>query len=230
MVDPCPDAARYEVKLACAPEHLPQVRAWICVHPALFVATYAPRQVNNIYLDTLAADDLGAHLSGIGRRQKLRFRWYGEGHTAVQGNLELKCRSGRLGWKQQVPIPHRFDLSRISWQEWMSQVRAHADGAALAWLSSVERPTLINAYRREYFEAGEGQIRLTLDHPMQVYDQIAYASPNLLFAVPVARQIIVEIKASLAHWRRLPEILSRFPLRATRNSKYVSGMSGTLAL
>jgi hypothetical protein len=229
MADLPPESARYEIKLACSPEHLPEVRAWIRLHPALFVETYAPRQVNNVYLDTLAASDLDAHLGGSGQRQKLRFRWYGEEHTAVRGILELKCRSGHLGWKLQVDIPHRFDLSRISWHEWMAQMRARADGPARVWLASVERPTLINQYRREYYEGSEGQVRLTIDHPMRVYDQLAYASPNLSFSVPIARQLIVEVKASLAHWRRLPDVLARFPLRATRNSKYVTGMLGTLS-
>jgi hypothetical protein len=229
MSHPVPESPRYEIKLACAPEHLPELRSWVRRHPALFNETYPPRQVNNVYLDTLAGDDLYAHLSGIGRREKLRYRWYGEDHTAVRGSLELKSRSGHLGWKQQWAIPRSFDLSQVLWHDWMAQVRALADGAALIWLSSVERPTLINAYRREYFEASEGQIRLTLDHPMSVYDQIAYASPNLSFAVPLERQIIVEIKASLALWRRLPDILSGFPLRAARNSKYVRGMLGILS-
>jgi hypothetical protein len=230
MSHPVPDSPRYEIKLACAPDRLPEVRAWVRGHPALFYETYPPRQVNNVYLDTLAEDDLNAHLSGVGRREKLRFRWYGEDHTAVCGSLELKSRSGHLGWKQQVAIPRSFDLSRISWHEWMAQVRALAEGPARIWLASVERPTLINAYRREYLEASEGQIRLTLDHPMVVYDQILYASPNFSFAVPLERQITVEIKASLALWRRLPDILSRFPLRAARSSKYVRGMQGILSL
>ena len=98
MTVPEPASARYEIKLACAPDSLDGVRAWVQGHPALFVETYPPRQVNNIYLDTFAADDLNTHLSGIGRRQKLRFRWYGEDDTAVRGSLELKCRSGHLGW------------------------------------------------------------------------------------------------------------------------------------
>ena len=229
MSHPVPDSPRYEIKLACAPERLAELRSWVRDHPALFIETYPPRQVNNVYLDSTAVDDLNAHLSGIGRREKLRFRWYGEEHTAVRGALELKCRSGHLGWKLQSPIPHSFDLSHVSWYEWMVQLRAFAEGPARVWLASVERPTLINVYRREYFEASEGQIRLTLDHPMSVYDQIMYASPNLSFAVPVERQIIVEIKASLALWRRLPDILARFPLRAARNSKYVHGMQGILS-
>lgn len=227
-VVPEPQSARYEIKLACTPEHMPKVRAWIRGHPALFCETYPPRQVNNIYLDSLAAHDLDAHLGGIGQRQKLRFRWYGEGRRDVRGTLELKCRSGRLGWKEQYALARSFDLHEISWHEWMAQVRAMAEGPARVWLASVERPTLINCYRREYFEASEDRIRLTIDHPMQVYDQIAYASPNLSFAVPIARQVIVEIKAGLAEWRRLPDILSHFPLRTARNSKYVSGMSRIL--
>jgi hypothetical protein len=230
MFVPERELARYEIKLACIPECLPELRAWIQEHPALFCESYPPRQVNNIYLDSLAADNLETHLSGVGLRQKLRFRWYGEEHTAASGSLELKCRSGHLGWKRLCVIPRTFDLSRISWHEWMVQVRALADGPAQSWLASVDRPTLINAYRREYFEASEGEVRLTIDHPMLAYDQIAYASPNLLFAVPLASQIVVEIKAGLAQWRRLPDILSRFPLRATRNSKYVRGMQGTLSL
>jgi hypothetical protein len=230
MRSPEPAFARYEIKLACAAEYLPEVRCWVRGHPALFSETYEPRRVNNIYLDTLAGDDLGAHLSGIGRRQKLRFRWYGEAPSAVRGSLELKCRAGHLGWKQTYEIPRSFDLCHISWHEWMAQVRALAEGPAMTWLASVERPTLINGYRREYFEASEGQIRLTIDHPVSVYDQIAYASPNLLFAVPTLREISVEVKASLAEWRRLPEVLARFPLRAVRHSKYVSGMQSILAL
>jgi hypothetical protein len=229
MADSILESVRYEIKLACSPERLPEVRAWVCVHPALFVETFAPRQVNNVYLDTMAANDLGAHLGGVGRRQKLRFRWYGEEHTDVRGILELKCRSGHLGWKQQCVIPHSFDLTRISWHEWMAQVRARADGPALVWLASVERPTLINAYRREYYEGSEGQVRLTIDHPMVAYDQLNYAAPNFSFSVPLACQLIVEIKAGLEHWRRLPDVLSGFPLRATRNSKYVTGMLGTLS-
>jgi hypothetical protein len=215
--------------MACAQAHLPEVRAWIQLHPALFGVTFAPRQVNNIYLDTHAANDLNAHLSGVARRQKLRYRWYGEDHTAARGSLELKCRSGNLGWKLLVPIPQTFDLSRLSWYEWMEQLRIQASGPAVAWLSDIERPTLINAYRREYFESAEDQIRLTIDHPMRAYDQTAYSAPNFSFGIP-SDQVIVEIKAPLAYWERLPDLLSRFPLRTSRNSKYVSGMTSTLAL
>jgi hypothetical protein len=64
---------------------------------------------------------------------------------------------------------------------------------------------------------------------MWVYDQTAYGSPNLSFGIP-GDQITVEIKARLAHWRRLPDILARFPLRATRRSKYVTGMARTLSI
>ena len=229
-VTPARASARYEVKLGCAPERMPEVRAWIGMHPALFCTSYPPRQVNNIYLDSLDAHDLDAHLSGVGQRQKLRFRWYGEDRSDVRGLLEIKCRSGHLGWKEQYALARSFDLTHLTWQAWMAEVRALAEGPALAWLASVERPTLINAYRREYFEAAEGDVRLTIDHPMQVYDQIGYASPNVSFPVPVAPQLIVEIKAGLAAWRRLPEILAHFPLRAVRNSKYVSGMSSILAI
>ena len=44
---------RYEIKLTCAREMLVQARSWIYAHPEGFRATFLPRFVNNIYLDTL---------------------------------------------------------------------------------------------------------------------------------------------------------------------------------
>jgi hypothetical protein len=230
MTEDLPEFARYEVKLACPAEDLSEVRAWVQMHPLLFTERFIPRQVNNVYLDSLAANDLGDHLDGVGQRQKLRFRWYGEDYRAAEGALELKCRSAALGWKMTCPVPHAFDLERITWAAWMEELRACVDNQGLAWLASVERPTLINAYQREYYESIEDGVRLTIDYNVRVYDQVMHASPNLTFPLPMEPTAIVEIKAGLAVWERLPNVLARFPVRAGRYSKYVTGMLAALSL
>jgi hypothetical protein len=194
-----------------------------------FVETYPLRQINNVYLDSQAAGSLEDHLSGVSRRQKLRFRWYGKDPTAVQGSLELKCRAGRLGWKRHYPIPHTFDLTRISWHDWLEQLRAQANDEIALWLSDIARPTLVNHYVREYMATLDDQIRLTIDYQMQLYDQLLYTAPNLCFPLSIERPMVIELKADPTHLRRLSDILTQFPLRAARHSKYVTGIESALS-
>jgi hypothetical protein len=228
VADPAAASARYEIKMTCDEVYLPEVRSWVRLHPDGYVETYPPRQVNNIYMDTFGADYLADHLSGVGDRQKLRFRWYGRQDTQVQGILELKGKSGHLGWKRQCPIPRTFDLTRISWHDWMGQLRAVVDREPAFGLLDIERPTLLNRYVREYYVTFDGRIRLTVDHELRVYDQTAYPTPNLTLDIPIERHVILEVKSDPAHLRRLSDTLTSFPLRVERNSKYVTGMQSLL--
>ena len=229
MDGPFPKSTRYEVKMTCPEAHLPEVRSWLRVQSDPFGETYPPRQINNIYLDSQAAGSLEDHLDGVSSRQKLRFRWYGPDADAAQGNLELKCRAGRLGWKKHYPIPYTFDLTRTLWHLWLGQLRDQADGEATLWLSTVARPTLVNRYMREYLATLDGQIRLTIDYQIRAYDQLLYTVPNLDFPLPIEPQVVIELKSDPAHLRRLSDILTQFPLRAARHSKYVTGIESALS-
>jgi hypothetical protein len=221
-------SARYEIKMTCEEMYLPEVRSWVQLHPERFRTAYPSRQVNNIYLDTFEMDHLDIHLSGVSDREKLRFRWYGGDDTAVQGILELKGKTASLSWKKQCPIACTFDLTTLSWIDWMAQVRAHADPEASIWLLYVERPTLLNRYRREYYVTFDGQIRLTVDYAMRVYDQRTTWAPNLELDTPIERLVVLEVKSSPAFSSRLSDIFTAFPLRVARNSKYVTGMQSLL--
>jgi hypothetical protein len=165
----------------------------------------------------------------VSSRHKLRFRWYGKDPTAVQGSLELKCRAGRLGWKRYYPIAHTFDLTRISWHDWLEQLRAQANDEVAWRLSDIARPTLANHYVREYMATLDGQIRLTLDYQMQLYDQLLYTRPNLDVPLLIERQVVIELKSDPTHLRRLSDIMTQFPLRAARHSKYVTGLERALS-
>ena len=216
---------RYEVKMTCDQAYLPEVRSWLQMHPAGFEQAYQPRQVNNLYLDTPEMDCLSDHLDGSLERSKLRFRWYGRDHSAVQGVLELKRRSNQLGWKEYSPVPVTFDLTTILWHHWMQQLRAHARGNMVVWLTRTDGPTLINTYVREYYESMDQQIRVTVDHDQVIYDQGAYPAPNLSFCTPGDGQMVVEVKSEPHLYRRMSDVLSSFPFRTGRNSKYVRGLA-----
>jgi hypothetical protein len=224
-------ATRYEVKMTCedANAGLPRVRAWLRLHPAGFSVAYPPRRVNNLYLDTPELASLQDHRDGAFERSKLRFRWYGDDNAAVRGSLELKSKSSRVGWKEICPIPVCFDLTAISWREWMAQLRANAKESTRAWLTSRDRPTLLNSYVREYYESADRQVRLTLDHSLVAYEQVLHAAPNLALPVPGGGRIVMEIKAAPDLYRRVSDVLSSFPLPAERHSKYVDGLLDALS-
>lgn len=217
-------ALRYEVKMTCSELYLPNVRAWVNMQPDAFIEAYPPRRVNSLYFDTYEVACLEQNLIGISDRAKLRFRWYGEDHSRVQGILELKCKENQLGWKEYAPIPGALDLAVTPWSALMQLLRKQASGPSGIWLSGAGQPTLLISYRREYYESRDHQVRLTIDSDLAVYEQLTHLTPNLVSKAPIPNQIVVEVKADGALHRRVSNVLSSFPLQVGRHSKYVNGV------
>ncbi len=214
---------RYEVKMTCSEMYLAEARAWVRLHPDLFVEAYPPRQVNNLYFDTAELACLDANLIGIGDRAKLRLRWYGGEHDAVRGALELKHKANQLGWKEICPVSGRLDLTTISWSELVRRLKADAAGGIALWLSYADQPVLINSYTREYYESSDRQIRVTIDYDQVAYDQFTFPAPNLSSRSLGESRLVIEVKADSALHRRVSTVLSCFPLHTDRTSKYVNG-------
>jgi hypothetical protein len=219
-------SARYEIKMTCSETYLPDARSWVRLHPQGLVEAYPPRQVNNLYLDTRSADALNDVLVGAGERGKLRFRWYGIDDSAVRGVLELKSKSGQVRWKEFAPVPVTLDLTTISWDEWLRHLRAHAQGNVAAALLYADQPMLINRYMREYYETLDRQVRVTLDYDQRAYSQAYHVAPNLALLTPLREQVVIEVKAEPAHYQRVSDVLSAFPISTERNSKYVNALLG----
>ncbi len=221
------EAPRYEVKIVCEPHYLPQVRAWVRLHPAQWRVAYPPRQVNNVYFDTADCRCLNDHLGGVGERCKLRLRWYGPVlDTAAGARLELKRRAGAVGWKEVHPLDVVLDLASQLWPALCRSLRDAADGRAGLWLAQFAYPVLINHYQRAYYVTPDGAVRLTLDTGLRAYDQRFSARPNLRRPALIADRVIIELKASpnRQHYQQLTDALAQFPLRPDRHSKYVHGM------
>ena len=220
---------RLELKMTCPETYLGQARAWVRLHPDLFVEAYPPRQVNNLYFDTPDLACLDANLVGVRDRAKLRLRWYGRDHAAARGALELKHKANQLGWKDICPVPGHMDLTCISWADLLRHLKAHAQGEVALWLGVADRPVLINSYVREYYESGDRQVRVTIDHRQSAYDQLLYAAPNLSVQTHITDRVVVEVKADAALHRRVSRVLSSLPLHTDRNSKYVNGVMEALS-
>ena len=218
---------RYEFKIPCAASLLPQIEAWVWLHPAHWRVAYPPRQVNSLYFDSFDLQSLNANLSGVGRREKLRLRWYGSDLRCVAGaQLELKCRRGTTGWKEITPFAGTLDLARGSWSALLATLRDGVDMRARQWLALYTQPVLINVYERAYYETPDGLLRLTLDTQLRAYDQRFAALPNLCQPGLSTGEMVVELKAPVddAAMQRVSDLLTTFPARAERFSKYLQGL------
>jgi len=226
-VTPIRQPIRYEFKFPCAPTLLPNLTAWVRLHPLHWRATYPPRQVNNVYFDTADYRSLNDNLSGIGARRKLRIRWYGPNPgRIVQGHFEIKCKKGLVGWKIMRPLNLDLDLQTETWSDLVHRLRQQASVSALHWLDEFPEPTLINHYWRAYYETTNGDLRLTLDTELRAYVQRSQARPNVQRPAPLDAHVIIELKSPVDDeaYRQLIAVLQSLPLRTDRYSKYVQGV------
>lgn len=222
---------RYEFKIPCDPALLPEIVAWVRLHPAHWRVSYPSRQVNNVYFDSPDLHDLNANLSGVGRREKLRLRWYGldVAHIA-DAQLELKCKEGLAGWKEFAFFDGLLDLTGSLWPALLSALHQGLPQHARLWLDRRAGPVLINSYQRAYYETPDGVLRLTLDTQLCAYDQRFSLLPNLSRLVLQPEQMVVELKGPVddASMRRLSQVLATFPARVDRFSKYLHGVLGAV--
>jgi len=129
--------------------------------------------------------------------------------------------------KKRYALPCRLDLA-LPWTEILNKVWANVGVDWQAILQTVNQPTLINRYQREYYVTLDGAIRATLDFGQVAYDQRLSRRPNLRLRLPLPDAVVIEIKGAPDQAERLQEIAARFPVSRTRHSKYVRGLSAGL--
>jgi hypothetical protein len=141
--------------------------------------------------------------------------------------LELKEKCNLLGRKKQALLPCELDLA-VPWSETLKMIYA---GVAPAWqvlLQTVNQPTLLNHYQREYYATQDGAVRVTLDYAQVAYDQRLTSRPNLRVPLPIADAVVIEIKTAAQNAEHLQEVAAWFPPSRSRNSKYAQGLLAAL--
>lgn len=218
---------RYEIKMVGAAERLPQIRSWVRLHPSRFVRAYPARQVNSLYFDTPHLNSFEANMAGISTRQKLRLRWYGDELPLVpRPTLELKYKENLLGGKRRYRLQQDLDFAQ-TWpvlRRQMGEEVMEGDDVLYRLFRQASQPTLLNHYWREYFVTADGRVRVTLDYKIVLYDQRLGARPNYRFVSPSRDIVVVEFKTDQGEEALLQEIVTRFPLKRDRNSKYANGI------
>ncbi|MDZ7342969.1 MAG: VTC domain-containing protein [candidate division KSB1 bacterium] len=217
-------AYRYERKFFISGLTRHEVLALIKSHPAIFSEIYHERFVNNIYFDSLSLKNYFATVDGVQHRTKCRIRWYGELLGYIEKPvLEFKIKSGFVGRKETYPLAS-FWLDEDFEFATLQEVFRNSELPPLVRMDLAPlQPTLLNRYRRKYYQSADRNYRITVDSDMAFYRLKAYGNTFLHKTVD-RRSIIVELKYSNEKDQFADLISGRFPFRVTRSSKYVNGI------
>lgn len=217
---------RYERKFTVPNEFsLKTIEQHIKHNNALFREAFHLRKVNNIYFDTTAYNDYFDNVLGVSDRKKIRIRWYGETFGSVRKPiLEIKIKKGLVGDKWSFKLkPFMLDnnLNNGILQEVFKD-----SNLPLPILESVKMvtPTLLNSYSRKYFISANKQYRVTLDFSL-LYYKIEKRFNNFNLKPASDENKIIELKYGLNDDSKASTIVTQFPFRLNKNSKYVNGIN-----
>lgn len=228
MIAPPAVQLRREVKMVGDAQDLPEIRAWIRLHPAGFVPLHLPRRINNAYFDSPDLRSLEESRAGIAVKHKIRVRWYGPSDSGVRALFQIKSRYGQAGAKQEQRLPAPLDFACARWSDVIATVRSGLESGMRHVFDGQGVPLFINRYDREYHVSGDRRVRVTIDSTQVVFDQRHSSMVNTLLPSAAIRMVIVEFKAGLDE-ERLGDISSRLPLRVQAASKYVMAAERLLA-
>ncbi len=215
---------RYERKFLVPPRWHCAVERGIRLNPALFSTLYPPRTVNNIYLDSPALRLYFLNLDGAAERSKVRIRWYGERLGELpRPVLEFKIKHGLLGTKESFPL-EPFCLDNLFNRKVMARVLSSSElPTNVRQLLVGLEPSLLNCYRRRYYQSADRRYRLTWDTRLEFF-RLHRGHNSLLGKAPPCPLQVVELKYDQAHAAGAEEVAKALPFRVTRLSKYVFGV------
>ncbi|MEX0361520.1 MAG: VTC domain-containing protein [Allomuricauda sp.] len=187
-----------------------------------FREIFHKRTVNNIYFDDWSHTFYKMNISGDGKREKLRLRWYGDAFYEVKApTLEIKKKYGEVGDKYSHKIKNlEFDLRLLPIDKLSHFVNGNIDDKSLLSKMELLFPTLFNSYERRYFLSDCEKFRITIDYNMVFYNP--NSNPYYLTESKL-EDIILELKYNTADDMESREITQSLTERLSKNSKYVRG-------
>ena len=220
-----PANQRCEIKFISSEIEYHRLRHWIHYHPACFFREYPSRQVNNIYFDTFNFNSYCENLSGSSSRAKVRYRWYGESLQPLKGAVEIKEKRNHFSWKIIYKVNEPLEKVWDDWGELQREITSHLPASGRTWLRSHPMAILINRYKRDYFRCKDGDIRITLDTRLSVYDQMRKPAPNYIVKSNYPEIVVLEVKFPRNSKPLASQILKNIPVRVSRHSKYIASLS-----
>lgn len=215
---------RFERKFVVSGLSYHEIESLVRLHPAMFSEVYSSRSVNNLYLDSPGMRHYFDHIQGLSDRVKVRIRWYGD----LFGNvdypaLEFKFKYSSIVSKAVFPLPP-ICIDGCLRQDALMKVLKQADlpNTLKFDLLSLEI-SLLNRYRRKYFQSMDHRYRITLDTRIECYHIQDHGNTFLHKSIDLVNTV-VELKYDPEQADGAEQICQHFPFRLGKNSKYVNGI------
>ena len=221
-------STRYEKKYICSNILPSEVRIAIKSLPSLFIRSFSPRNVNNVYFDSLDKVNYHKNIDGISDRFKIRIRWYNNLFGSVKNpKLEIKIKKNSQNYKNIYQLSNfKFEKNlfyKKKLNDWLNN--ANIPYGVKKLLESF-RLSSINSYHREYFVSINSKIRITLDSKMIFYD----VDTDKIFQINKVDNFysVIELKYDSKLSIEGNKIANEIPFRVTKHSKYIIGIEKQL--
>jgi hypothetical protein len=179
--------------------------------------------VRSIYFDDLQLSACHANLDGVGRRRKVRLRWYDMLRPANDFFFEIKWRDNHVTGKHRVQMQFAEPLASLPYHTIINHLFDVLPGDYVRDLAVAGDPIAMVEYKREHFTSNDGLLRVTLDYDLAFYDQTGKRFISTNFVHRMDGFVLIEGKVPLGRETELKRQLHPFHPRADSCSKYVFG-------
>jgi len=213
------DKLRQEIKFNTYSIYENNILNWLRLNN--FHEIFKKRHVNNIYFDDLNLQCLMANLHGDSNRFKIRLRWYDNNLDNIF--FEIKIKKNIFGYKKIYKIKDLSIYHVISKNSLINSIEKKLPKDFNNRFNRFKFIQLVNSYDRRYYLSSDKKFRITIDKNIQTFDQRKNCVLNLMHKFFSQDKMVVEIKCQKLDQKKIITLFNDFPLRASKNSKYVDG-------
>ncbi len=216
-------AVRRETKFTFDSQRLDAVRTLLAGNCQRQIHNQPVSTVRSIYFDDSRLAACHANLDGLGKRRKLRLRWYDQLLPGTDLYLEVKWRDNRITGKHRFQLRSNELIGARDYRDLASALRTVVPSTVLRDFEANLEPVVVVEYKREHFASADGALRLTIDYDLRFYRQWGRQRISMEFPCRMERLALVEGKTPVGREGELREMMYPLTMRASKCSKYVHG-------
>ncbi len=215
--------SRRETKYVMEGADVGMIRSILATNCSRVVHANRVSVVRSIYFDDFRMTSCFQNIEGVGKRNKVRIRWYDQLVPGCHFFFEVKWRNNLLTGKHRYEIKSDRPISEMTFPEIWNELEKVLPSKLHRMLLKYSNPTVMVEYKREHFVSMDKRARLTLDYDLVFRDQSGLRRVSPRYKQPMDRMLVVEGKTVPGEQGILPELLHPLSTRASRCSKYVHG-------
>ena len=215
---------RRELKFTTNEIYYSDIINWIKNNKVNFKKHFPKRLINSIYFDNYSYSSFKENIYGDSKKTKIRLRWYNTFFFSMDGFFEIKKRDNIYNYKKTIKIPNLVIKLNSNFKEIIQTLKLNLEPIDTIELDARPFPTIISQYTREYYIDFDKEIRITIDRNIKTFDQRLSNKINLKNEITIPNLMVVEFKFKDASINKLLNSFNNFPLRLSKNSKYINGI------